>query len=98
MKAEIFGYTQWISETDPANIKSLFDKTLKECGFNVLGFMEHHFDPQGYTSIWLLAESHFAVHTFPEHGKSYIELSSCNEEKHWSFIESDSLADIIIYD
>jgi len=38
---------------------------------------EHFFNPFGYSALWLLSESHFAVHTFPEHNQSYIELSSC---------------------
>ena len=47
---------------------------------------EHPFNPQGYTALWLLSESHFAVHTFPEFGKSYIELSSCNLEYYQKFL------------
>ena len=39
--------------------------------------MEHYFTPYGYTALFLLAESHFALHTFPEENKTYIELSSC---------------------
>ena len=41
----------------------------------------------GYSALWLLAESHFAVHTFPEERKSYIELSSCVEDKFYKFID-----------
>ena len=37
-------------------------------------------EPEGYTALWLLGESHFAIHTFPEEQKTYIELSSCNLE------------------
>jgi S-adenosylmethionine decarboxylase len=32
-----------------------------------------------------LAESHLAIHTFPEEGKTYIELSSCNERMQKAF-------------
>jgi len=49
--------------------------------------MEHNFAPQGYTAIWLLSESHFAIHTFPEEHKTYIELSSCNREMYDRFLE-----------
>ena len=49
--------------------------------------MDHHFSPQGYTALWLLTESHFAVHTFPEFGRSYIELSSCNLEFYQAFLK-----------
>ena len=32
------------------------------------------------------AESHFAVHTFPEFGRTYIELSSCNLDFYLNFL------------
>lgn len=50
---------------------------LATSGHTILNFVEHHFEPQGYTALWLLGESHLAIHTFPEHGRSYVELSSC---------------------
>jgi len=87
MKAEIFKHSQWIPETDPEILMFYFYTALQTAEFNVLDFMQHKFKPEGYTAIWLLAESHFAIHTFPEHRKSYIELSSCNLEKHNKFIE-----------
>lgn len=48
--------------------------------------MEHYFEPQGYTCLWLLSESHFAIHTFPEANKTYIELSSCNRQMYENFL------------
>ncbi|MEL7222709.1 MAG: S-adenosylmethionine decarboxylase, partial [Bacteroidota bacterium] len=44
------------------------------------------FEPQGWTGIWLLAESHLAIHTFPEARKTYIELSSCNRQMYDDFL------------
>jgi S-adenosylmethionine/arginine decarboxylase-like enzyme len=87
MQAKIWNHSAWIAETAPAKIKAQFNAILKECGFKVLELAEHHFNPQGYTALWLLAESHFAVHTFPEYGKAYIELSSCSIEYYAKFIE-----------
>lgn len=87
MQAKIWNYSEWIAETNPQKIKTLFDNLLLRSGFNVIDCSEHHFNPQGYTALWLLSESHFAVHTFPEFGKSYIELSSCNLEYYQQFIE-----------
>jgi S-adenosylmethionine/arginine decarboxylase-like enzyme len=88
MQAKIWNYSEWIAETNPNKIKELFDRLLNESGFNILKITEHHFQPQGYTCLWLLSESHFAVHTFPEFGKTYIELSSCNLDYYKMFIES----------
>lgn len=77
----------WISETDPQTLRETFDALLRKSGFNVLALVDHHFSPQGYTAMWLLSESHFALHTFPEFGKTYIELSSCNLEFYQKFLK-----------
>lgn len=88
MKAQIFNFNKWIVEIDPTRLKESYTDLLKKSGFNVLNFAEEHFDPHGYTALWLLGESHFAVHTFPEEEKAYIELSSCNEEYYKFFVEN----------
>jgi S-adenosylmethionine decarboxylase len=87
MKAQMFNYQNWIEETNPFELRKRYDKKLKESGFGVLSFIEYNFEPQGYTAIWMLSESHFAIHTFPEEGKSYIELSSCIEKQYIKFME-----------
>lgn len=78
MKAVIYNISGWIDSTNEAIIKTYFDELLKKSGFTILNYQSHRFEPIGYTGLWLLSESHFAVHTFPEESKSYIELSSCN--------------------
>ncbi len=81
IEAQIYNHQLWVNETQPDRLKKIFDKQLIDSGFTIINFTEHHFDTQGYTCFWLLAESHLAIHTFPENNKSYIELSSCNLEK-----------------
>ena len=88
MKAEIFKHSQWLEETNPKKLKDKFNELLILSDFGVLSFQEHYFKPQGWTGLWLLSESHFAIHTFPEENKTYIELSSCNEEKQIYFINN----------
>lgn len=87
MQPKIWNYSAWIAETNPQKIRALFDRLLEECKFNILSVTDRHFQPQGYTGLWLLSESHFAVHTFPEVNKTYIEISSCNLEYYQTFIE-----------
>lgn len=67
-------------ETQPEKLRSKFDAALRRAGFKVLDVLEHRFQPQGYTALYLLAESHFALHTFPECGRTYYEISSCNKQ------------------
>jgi S-adenosylmethionine decarboxylase len=86
VEAKMYNQQWWISETDPYKIISYFENLLKESGFNILKKTEHHFEPYGYTGLWLLSESHFAVHSFPEENKSYIELSSCVKEYYDEFL------------
>lgn len=85
MKAEIQNANGWVRPTDPEVLKATFKDMLLDSGFKILGELDYHFAPQGYTALFLLAESHFAIHTFPEENKTYIELSSCNEAKYREF-------------
>lgn len=82
MKAEIYSFQTWINETNPLVLKKTFYNILLQCEFNIFDFQEHYFNPDGYTAIWLLGESHFAIHTFPEYKKTYLELSSCSKYKY----------------
>lgn len=85
MRAELFNFKCWVLESDPAVLKNYLSENLVACGFEVLGFMDHHFQPYGYTAIWLLGESHLALHTYPEEQRSYIELTSCILKKSEEF-------------
>ena len=87
MKAEIFNYKKWINKTNSHEITSCLNTLLLQSDFVIINFVEHKFNNEGYTALWLIAESHLAVHTFPEENKSYIELSSCNKTKNKKFIE-----------
>ncbi len=86
MKAELFHFTSWFSTTDPEFLKNEGTKLLEGAEFEILGFLDHKFSPIGYTCLWLLGESHLAIHTFPEESKSYIELTSCTEVKLKKFV------------
>lgn len=86
MKAEIFNFQGWINETSPQKVTGIMEHLLKASGFLVLDKVEHTFKPDGYTAVWILAESHLAVHSFPEENKTYIEISSCNQDKNNTFV------------
>lgn len=87
MKAEIFNFQGWIGETNPSRVKSLMEGLLKEARFTVLNKVEHIFKPDGYTAVWILAESHLAIHSFPEEEKTYVEISSCSRPKNEAFVK-----------
>lgn len=47
--------------------------------FEILGEVEHVFQPEGYTFLFLLSESHLSVHTFPEKKYLSFDLYTCRE-------------------
>ena len=79
MIAQMFNHSEWIENTDPLYLNKYYEKYLLDSGFKILNIIDYHFEPQGYTALYLLSESHFAIHTFPEESRTYIELSSCIE-------------------
>ncbi len=46
--------------------------------FRVVGNAEHAFVPQGLTRVFILAESHFTLHTYPESGYLSMDLYICD--------------------
>lgn len=89
--AEIYNFQQWITVCDPDVLKEAFSNLLDYSGYHVLNYMEHLFPNGGFTSLWLLAESHLAIHTFIDEQKTYIELTGCNKAMNIKFREAFAL-------
>lgn len=70
---------------DVLNNIDFIDQTLMEGlardNFTILGALPHRFTPLGYTTLVLLAESHAAIHTYPEHNALYLSIYSCRGEE-----------------
>lgn len=62
---------------DNGKLKEILLAALKEDNFAILNVAEHKFEPEGYTIMVLLAESHATIHTYPEYGSLYFQLYSC---------------------
>lgn len=91
VKAVVYNFQSWIAETRPEILKKTLRNLLDDSGYTVLNSMEHTFPNGGYTCLWLLSESHLAVHTFIHENKSYVELSGCNKEMNQKFIAAFNL-------
>ena len=88
VQAVVYNFQQWISITDPSILKKEFEGFLSLSGYHVLNFVEHFFPNGGYTCLWLLSESHLAIHTFIANKKTYIELTGCNKTMNKKFREA----------
>ncbi|MFA8451427.1 MAG: S-adenosylmethionine decarboxylase [Bacteroidales bacterium] len=79
--AEIHSFQSWVDFKDIERSKQVCAQILKDSGFNVLNYSEQLFPGGGFTAIWLLGESHLAIHLFMPEGKMFFDLASCNKNK-----------------
>jgi len=64
---------------EPAALRTLCRRVVAEAGLTAVGELFHHFAPGGgVTGVVLLAESHLAVHTWPELGAVTLDVYVCN--------------------
>jgi len=61
--------------------KALRDAVLA-AGATIMGATEHIYQPQGYTLVLMLSESHTSIHTYPEHNACFVDLFTCGTACH----------------
>jgi S-adenosylmethionine decarboxylase len=72
----------------PEKLKNLFDFICEKYNFNILNKIHHIFEPQGYTLLYLLSESHISIHTFPEKNYAAVDIYTCrNYESNEEYLE-----------
>jgi S-adenosylmethionine decarboxylase len=65
---------------DAEVIRALIRAGAEAAGTQLLSEVVHRFTPAGVTGLGLLAESHLAVHTWPEHGYAAVDLLTCRPD------------------
>ena len=71
---DIIGTTQ---EYKPEFFEKIVYKIAKKAKVAILEISKHKFEPQGFTLIALLAESHMSFHTFPENNIISFDFFTC---------------------
>ncbi len=66
-------------EYTPSFYEKLVYKIAKKAKVVVLEISKHKFEPQGFTLVALLAESHISFHTFPENGIISFDFFTCGK-------------------
>ncbi len=64
---------------DPIRIESYLKRAALECGATIVNSVFHHFNPHGVSGVVVIAESHLAIHTWPEYKYAAIDVFTCGE-------------------
>ncbi len=73
---ELFGCSPDVLNDLPA-ICERMKQFAANSNLTLLQLTSHQFEPHGVTAVGLLSESHFSVHTWPEHGYVAIDIFTC---------------------
>jgi S-adenosylmethionine decarboxylase proenzyme len=64
---------------DREKIEEYMLMAAKKAGATVIETAFHHFNPQGVSGVVVIAESHLAIHTWPEYGYAAVDVFTCGE-------------------
>jgi S-adenosylmethionine decarboxylase len=66
------------------NDKEMLRHALKqaavEAGATIVADVFHEFNPHGISGVVVIAESHLAIHTWPEFGFAAVDLFTCGDD------------------
>jgi S-adenosylmethionine decarboxylase len=64
---------------DIDKIRESLLEAARASGATVLNHFFHRFSPQGVSGVVVIAESHIAIHTWPEYGYAAVDVFTCGE-------------------
>jgi len=68
-------------------IESILLDVVKRAGATFVDKSFHHFSPQGVSGVVVIAESHLAIHTWPEHGYAALDVFTCDPGIDYPLVE-----------
>ncbi|MBK1830032.1 adenosylmethionine decarboxylase [Verrucomicrobiaceae bacterium R5-34] len=58
-------------------LKQTLEQAARQAGATVVETVLHQFNPHGLSGVVVIAESHIAIHTWPEHGYAALDVFTC---------------------
>jgi S-adenosylmethionine decarboxylase len=62
---------------EPEAIERVMRGAAEACGATIVNAVFHHFNPHGVSGAVIIAESHLAIHTWPEYGYAAVDVFTC---------------------
>lgn len=60
-------------------IRDILLEGVRRSGATIVSDTFHTFSPHGVSGVVVIAESHVAIHTWPEHGYAAVDIFTCGE-------------------
>lgn len=60
-------------------LENIGESIIKSLGLAIVNKTYHKFDPTGITLVYILSQSHFILHTWPEYKFIHLDLFSCSD-------------------
>jgi len=76
--AEYFGCDRELLN-DPARLEKYLQQAAKEANATVISSSFRTFEPFGVSGVVIVAESHLAIHTWPEYGFAAVDFFTCGD-------------------
>jgi S-adenosylmethionine decarboxylase proenzyme len=64
---------------DHRRIENYMKRAAIECGATIVSATFNTFNPHGVSGVVVIAESHLAIHTWPEYGYAAVDVFTCGE-------------------
>jgi S-adenosylmethionine decarboxylase proenzyme len=65
---------------DAVMLSSHMRRALEAAKATVIDSTFHIFPNGGFTAVFMLAQSHASIHTYPEHGSCFVDFFTCGKD------------------
>lgn len=66
--------------SSPSKVEEVLVGAAKAAKTQIIKTVFHHFNPHGVSGVVVIAESHLAIHTWPEYSFASIDIYTCGQE------------------
>ncbi|MBN2367340.1 MAG: S-adenosylmethionine decarboxylase proenzyme [Calditrichaeota bacterium] len=64
---------------DAEQVEMIMKKAALVCGATIVNSVVHTFNPHGVSGVVVIAESHLAIHTWPEYRYAAVDVFTCGD-------------------
>ncbi len=66
--------------SSPIQIRKILLEATQKSNATIVADVFHSFNPHGVSGVVVIAESHVAIHTWPEHRCASVDIFSCSKK------------------